>query len=159
MMKQWLLVKVSFNKALSLQDKWKSSSLHVPQQVVIMKGKRSLHIGILAAPAKKRRLVDILSTTNLSQEAMSIEERVKEELSCYLEYHQHEINCSPLKRWKCHNKDLLYISVLAKKYLSVCATSCPSERVFNTSENIVTSKRSCLTHDKVDKVVFSTKNL
>ena len=68
---------------------------------------------VSAAPTKKRRLVDILSTTNLPQEALSIEERVKEELSHYLGYNQPEINSSPLKWWKCHNKDLLYISVLA----------------------------------------------
>ena len=39
---------------------------------------------VSAAPTKKRRLVDILSTTNSPQEAMSIEEHVKEELSCYI---------------------------------------------------------------------------
>ena len=75
---------------------------------------------VSAALAKKRRLVDILSTTNLPQEAMSIEECVKEELSHYLGYNQPEINSSPLKWWKCHNKDIFYISVLAKKYLSMC---------------------------------------
>ena len=54
-------------------------------------------IDVSAAPAKKRRLVDILSTTNSPQEAMSNEERVKEELSRYLGYNQPEINSNPLK--------------------------------------------------------------
>ena len=36
---------------------------------------------VSAAPAKKRRLVDILSITDSPQEAMNNEERVKEELS------------------------------------------------------------------------------
>ena len=44
---------------------------------------------------------------------MSIEECVKKELSCYLVYNQPEINSSPLKWWKCNNKDILYISLLA----------------------------------------------
>ena len=90
---------------------------------------------------------------------MSNEERVKEELSRYLGYNQPEISSSPLKWWKCHSKDLLYLSILAKKYLSVCATSFPSERVFSTSGNIVRDKRNCLKPDKVDKLVFLAKNL
>ena len=102
------------------------------------------------APAKKRRLVDILSTTNSPQEAMNVEECVEEELSCYLEHNQPEINSTPLEWRKCHNKDLCYISILAKKYLSVCATSCTSEQVFRTSGNIVTGKHSCLKPDKID---------
>ena len=113
----------------------------------------------LAAPAKKRRSVDILSTATSSQEAMrlSIDERVR--LSRYLGYNQSEINSSPLKWWKYHGKDLPYISILAKKYLSICATSCASERVFSTSGNIVASKRNCLKPDKVDKLVVLAKNL
>ena len=81
---------------------------------------------VLAAPAKKRRLVDILSTATSSQEAMRlrIAECVREELSCCLGYSQPEINLSPFKWWKYHSKDLLYISILTKKYLSICATSC-----------------------------------
>lgn len=57
---------------------------------------------------------------------MSIEECVKEVLSHYLGCNQPEINSSPFKWWKCHNKDV-YISMLAQRYLSVCATSSPSE--------------------------------
>ena len=41
-----------------------------------------------------------------------------------------------------------------KKYLSVCATGCPSERVFSTGGNVVTPCRSYLKPDKVDKLVF-----
>ena len=90
---------------------------------------------------------------------MSNEERVKEELSRYLGYNQPEINSSPLEWWKCHSKDLLCLSILSKKNLNVCATSCPFERVFSTSGNIITAKRSCLNPDKVDKLVFLAKNL
>ena len=38
---------ISFNKALSLQDEWKSSNLHVPQQVVKMIGKMNLQMSQL----------------------------------------------------------------------------------------------------------------
>ena len=101
--------------------------------------------GPSAAPStKKKRLVDILCsavcTTNSTQQAMSNEEHVKEELSCYLGYNQPEINTNPSEWWKHHSKDLLYLSTLSKKYLSVCATSSLSERVLSTSGNIITAK-------------------
>ena len=83
---------------------------------------------------------------------MGTEECVKEVLSHYLGCNQHEINSSPFKWWKCHNKDV-YISMLAQRYLSVCATSSPSERVFSTSGKF-TDKCNCLKPDKVDKLVF-----
>ena len=87
---------------------------------------------------------------------LSIDERVREDLN---HYDQPKIKSSLVKWWKDHSKDLRYIFILAKKYLSVCAISCASERVFSTSGNIVTGKRNCLKPDKVDKLLFLAKNL
>lgn len=133
-----------------MQDEWKSNSLQRPPAGGENE-RQEESTDVLAAPAKKRRLANILSITTSSQDAkrLSIDERVTEKLSRYLGYNQPEINSSPFKWWKDHSKDLLYISILAKKYLSVCATSYISERVFSTSENIVTGKRNCLKPDKV----------
>ena len=39
--------------------------------------------------------------------------------------------------------------------IRMCAISSPSEKVFSTNGNIITSKHSCLKLDKVDKLVFS----
>ena len=44
-----------------------------------------------------------------------------------------------------------------QSYLSVCATSSPSECLFSTSGNIVTMQRVSLKPDKVDMLVFLTK--
>jgi len=87
------------------------------------------------------------------------EERIQDELARYLKYAQLEVNSNSLEWWKFHKKDLPYLSILAKKYLCICTTSCPSERVFSTSRNIVTAKRNCLKPDKVDQLVFLAKNL
>jgi len=90
--------------------------------------KESTDASCSATHAKKKRLVDILTVSSVSspQEAVSNEERVKEELSCYLGYNQPEIHSNPLEWWKCHSKELPCLSTLAKRYLSVSATSCPS---------------------------------
>jgi len=84
---------------------------------------------------------------------MSDEECVMGELSCYYGYNQPEIKYSPLEWWKGHCKVFPYLSVLAKKYLSVLQSVAPSERVFSTSGNIATAKCNCLKPDKVD--IFS----
>ena len=70
-----------------------------------------------------------------------------------------EVKSNPLQWWKCHQNIFPILSHLARKYLSVCATSSPSERVFSTSGNIITSKRTCLKPDKVDQLVFLAKSI
>lgn len=77
----------------------------------------------------------------------------------YLQCPQPEVKSNPLQWWKCHQNSFPILSHLARKYLSVCATSSPSERVFSTSGNIITSKRTCLKPDKVDQLVFLAKNI
>ena len=52
-----------------------------------------------------------------------------------------------------------FISQLAQKYLSICATSSASERLFSTSGNVVTPSRSSLKPDKVNMLTFLAKNL
>lgn len=65
----------------------------------------------------------------------------------------------PLSWWKLHSEESPALSKLAKKYLSICATSVASERLFSISKNIVNPKRTSLRPDKVDKLNFLTCNL
>jgi len=82
--------------------------------------KESTDASCSATPAKKTRLVDIFTVSSVSspKEAVSNEERVKEELRRYLGYNQPEIHSKPLEWWKCHSKELPCLSTLVKKYLS-----------------------------------------
>ena len=68
-------------------------------------------------------------------------------------------NEDPLKWW--YNNESRYpcLSLIAKKYLCIPATSASSERVFSTSGNIVTHKRSTLTSENVQSLVFLNYNL
>ncbi|EZA46507.1 Zinc finger BED domain-containing protein [Ooceraea biroi] len=54
------------------------------------------------------------------------------------------MNLDPLEWWKSHENRFPLVAQLAKKYLSIPATSVASERTFSTAGNIVTAKRSCL---------------
>ena len=102
---------------------------------------------------KKRKLSDILDqrkTSTSTTRPKSVEQRIQDELSQYLLLPCPEIKSNPLEWWKNHQEHFQVLSTLAKKYLSVCATSCASERVFSTGGNVVTPSRSCLKPEKVD---------
>ncbi len=55
--------------------------------------------------------------------------------------------------------DILKAVHEVRKYLCVCATSTPSERVFSTAGKVVGPQRALLKPDKVNMLVFLAKNL
>lgn len=64
----------------------------------------------------------------------------------------------PLKWWKA--RAILYpeLSSLADKYLSIMATSVPSERTFSKSGIILSDKRSSLKPKRMEKILFLNMN-
>ena len=60
--------------------------------------------------------------------------------------------------WKSHEKVLPLLSSIAKKVLTVPASSSKSERVFSCGGNIVTSKRNRLAPRKVENLVVIKEN-
>ena len=60
--------------------------------------------------------------------------------------------------WKGHEKVLPLLSGIAKKVLTVPASSSKSERVFSVGGNIVTSKRNRLAPSKVENLVIIKEN-
>lgn len=65
----------------------------------------------------------------------------------------------PLHWWKKNDSRFPIVAKLARKYLAIPATSVPSERVFSPAGNIVNAKRSCLSSENVNMLVFLSKNL
>ena len=68
-------------------------------------------------------------------------------------------DCDPLEWWRCHQSTFPYLSMLARKYLAIQATSVSSERVFSSAGNIVSCKRSSLKPAKINKLCFLAANL
>ena len=69
------------------------------------------------------------------------------------------VDSDPLKWWRKNEVVYPHLAKLAKRYLSVQATSVASERVFSTAGDLVSAERSCLSPENVNKLIFLKKNL
>ena len=76
----------------------------------------------------------------------------------YLQYPTLDIDELPLEWWKLDCKRMPLLSAVARKYLSVCATSVLSERVFSVGGQLVSQKRNSLNPEKVSNLIFPAKN-
>ena len=64
----------------------------------------------------------------------------------------------PFVWWNSKKNEFPIMSVLAKKYLCISATSVPSERLFSDVGNLITPSRNKLSPNTVSKIVFLKRN-
>ena len=89
----------------------------------------------------------------------SAAEKAKDEVKGYREVEPLPLSENPLSWWMKHEESYPLLARQAKRYLCVPGTSVPSERVFSTVGDIITAKRSCLTPEHVDQLLFLQRNL
>ena len=70
--------------------------------------------------------------------------------------HRHS---SPVVYWNEKQASWPLLATLARKYLAPPCTTVPSERLFSTTGNIVTDKRTKLDAEKVEMLLFLNKNM
>lgn len=115
-------------------------------------------------PRKRRKLGSWLKASKQQQEqlnsaARTPEARVKEEVEQYSNIVKPDPELNPLDWWKIQAPNYPILAKLAKKYLCICASSSASERLFSTSGHIASKKRTLLKPDKLNMLVFLSKNL
>lgn len=117
-------------------------------------------------PAKKKKCLGTLfkdneEERNVSPTIISKEQHMDNELHEYLSSPKLDFEDDPLKYWKENEHNYPYLSLMAKKYLCVCATSSSSERLFSTAGNIVTPVTSTcsMKPETVDMLTFLAKKL
>ena len=112
-------------------------------------------------PVTKKSKFAIILKSKSSDEptVIMLKDKVERELQCYIGTPCIDVEKDLLQWWASECCDYPCLSQLAMKYLAVCATSSPSERVFSASGKIVTPLRSNLKPDMVDKLVFLSQNL
>jgi len=76
----------------------------------------------------------------------------------YVEFSKVPYDQDPLKWWSLNNGTYPLLSILAKKYLSIQATSVASERVFSKGGLVVTDHRASLSNEHVSQLVYLSMN-
>lgn len=90
-------------------------------------------------------------------EPLSSAERVEKEKSRYVGLPSVSPDCDPLEWWRAEAQHLPILAALARKYLCLCGTSVPSERLFSKCGLIVNNLRSSLSPKNVNMLVFFSK--
>lgn len=78
----------------------------------------------------------------------------KEELDRYVKAGPIQRDSDPLKWWKENSHSFPHLAPLARKYLGIPATEASSERLFSAAGNVATQKRSCLSEEHLEQLVF-----
>jgi hypothetical protein len=84
--------------------------------------------------------------------------QLDDEITRYLQCPDEPKATDPLIWWKDHKESYKILSKLAQKYLAIPATSVPSERLFSDARNHISSKRTRLSPDLVDRMLFLKRN-
>jgi hypothetical protein len=83
---------------------------------------------------------------------------IVDEVANYLALPKAHPDDCPLLWWKTLTVRFPVLSKLARKYLAIPATSTPSERLFSEAGNIMTIKRTQLSPNMLENLVFCKKN-
>ena len=85
-------------------------------------------------------------------------DKIKIEFDAFLREPITDIESDPLQWWKARASIYPNLSLTVKHYMCIPATSVPSERVFSTAGNLLTSRRQRLTPENVEMLMFLNKN-
>jgi hypothetical protein len=81
-----------------------------------------------------------------------------DEVASYLALPKVHPDDCPLLWWKNNKTRFPILSKLARKYLAISASSTPSERLFSEAGNVMTIKRTQMTSNTLENLVFCKKN-
>jgi hypothetical protein len=120
-----------------------------------------------ATPSPDIDAMDELFDEWMSQQPtlISVEQRrtgisdIEKEFDDYLKMAKPSKNSSILEWWKTNSARLPSLSKLARSYLAIPASSTSSERMFSIAGNIINCRRTNLTSETVNKLVFVRDNI
>jgi len=99
-----------------------------------------------------QKLMDTILPKSFSEDPLS------DEFNSYISERVRDCNINPLVWWRSNKDRFPYLSVLARKYLAIPATSAPSERIFSKAGELVSKRRANLQHSLIDRILFLNVN-
>ena len=99
------------------------------------------------------------SEQSRSSSPLTPSEVIDKEISAYLDFPGADSDTDTLAWWKCEQGRFPHLAHIARKYLCICGTSVPSERVFSTAGHIASRSRGRLLPQNVSKLLFLAKNM
>ena len=111
----------------------------------------------LEPPTKKKKgpMEQLLGT--IFEETSTVDQscdKIFRELSFYKSEAPAKLGSNPLEWWRKSEHLYPMMTELIKKYFSMVGTSVPSERLFSSAGNFISSKRNCLTPENADQLIF-----
>lgn len=155
-----LLQKAATADLSNIQSVMESTQAEQEEQTAAKKQKQDLGSLLSSIVSEKKRKQvgngDECQARRESQENSA--DRLNKELQMYKSMEETNATENPVSWWKRHESSLPILSVFAKYYLCIPASSSASERVFSTSGLICSPLRSRLSSDNIDTLVFLSKN-
>ena len=157
------------NKACFLDPRFKSLSFLSEKDGtgVILSVKEEVALGMAPCseieafsdgpgPSKKSKFLEVLDDVmdQLTQDISPTDAAHKEYLCIDADRRENST-----RWWKNYSTQLPLLTILARRYLCIPATSVPSERAFSTAGNIVNAKCSCLLPENTNMLTFLAQNL
>ena len=106
-----------------------------------------------------QHVIDDLEENTPAAVTLTPLQKIEKVISSYQEYPSLEADADPLAWWRSENGRFPNLAYLAKKYLCICGTSVPSERIFSSAGHMSNSLRNHLLPENVSKLVFFTNNM
>ena len=97
-------------------------------------------------------------STSQEQTPLTPLQTIENEIASYKNFPKTTPDTDPLVWWKGEGGRFPNLAHLAQKYLTVCGTSVPSERIFSRA-GWVTNHRYRLSPENVDRLVFLANNM
>ena len=106
---------------------------------------------------REQKIKKVFQISEITEDSTS--SAIADEITTYFLLPVARENKNPLNWWKSKQEIFPILSIIARKYLGVPATSVASERLFSDAGNHITAKRSLLDPGLLGKMVFLKRNM